>query len=53
MSTRVNPPAMAETPTIYGWGGGTVTFKRRLESFYDLVEEEGTLAPLFGGTVTP
>jgi hemoglobin len=43
---------MAETPTIYEWGGGTEAFQRWLERFYDLVEEEGTLAPLFGGTVT-
>jgi truncated hemoglobin YjbI len=31
---------MAETPTIYQWGGGTEAFERWLERFYDLVEEE-------------
>ena len=43
---------MAEPPTIYEWGGGTKAFERWLERFYDLVEGEGTLAPLFGGTVS-
>lgn len=43
---------MAETPTIYEWGGGSEAFGRWLDRFYDLVEEEGTLAPLFGGKVS-
>ena len=44
--------ADAETPTIYEWGGGTEAFRRWLERFYDLVEEDGTLLALFGGEVT-
>jgi len=44
--------AAKETPTIYEWGGGSEAFARWLNRFYDLVEEEGTLAPLFGGTVS-
>lgn len=47
-----DPWRVTETPTIYEWGGGTEAFGRWLNRFYDLVEEEGTLAPLFGGTVT-
>jgi hemoglobin len=43
---------MGDTPTIHEWGGGTEAFGRWLNRFYDLVEEEGTLAPLFGGTVS-
>ena len=43
---------MAEIPSIYEWGGGTEAFSRWLNRFYDLLEEEGGLAPLFGGTVT-
>ncbi len=43
---------MAETPTIYEWGGGVEAFRRWLDRFYDLVAEEGSLAPLFGGTVS-
>ncbi len=38
--------AAAETPTIYEWGGGREVFERWLNHFYDLVEVEGTLAPL-------
>jgi hemoglobin len=43
---------MAEPPTIYEWGGGTEAFGRWLNRFYDLIEEEGSLAPLFGGEVS-
>ena len=41
------------TPTIYEWAGGTDAFARWLNTFYDLVENDELLAPLFGGTVTP
>jgi hemoglobin len=43
---------MADTPSILEWGGGSEAFGHWLDRFYDLVEEEGTLAPLFGGTVS-
>jgi hemoglobin len=43
---------MTDAPTILEWGGGPAAFGRWLNRFYDLVEEEGTLAPLFGGTVS-
>lgn len=43
---------MDGTPTIYEWAGGTEAFGRWLEAFYDLVEEDGLLAPVFGGTVS-
>jgi hemoglobin len=43
---------MADAPTILDWGGGAEAFGRWLNRFYDLVEEEGSLAPLFGGTVS-
>jgi hemoglobin len=39
------------TPTIYAWAGGREAFARWLNRFYDLVEDEESLAPLFGGTV--
>ena len=41
-----------ETPTIFEWGGGTEAFERWLNAFYDLVEADASLAPLFGGTVS-
>jgi hemoglobin len=40
------------TPTIYAWAGGREAFARWLNRFYDLVEDEESLAPLFGGTVS-
>jgi hemoglobin len=40
-----------ETPTIYEWAGGTEAFTRWLNTFYDLLEADELLAPLFGGTV--
>jgi hemoglobin len=43
---------MAETKTIYEWAGGTAAFERWLKAFYDLVEEDDGLAPLFGGRVS-
>jgi hemoglobin len=43
---------VAETKTIYEWAGGTEAFERWLNVFYDLVEEDDGLAPLFGGRVS-
>jgi hemoglobin len=40
------------TPTIYAWGGGRPAFERWLNAFYDLVERDELLAPLFGGRVS-
>ncbi len=40
------------TPTIYEWAGGREAFAGWLERFYDLVEQEPELAPLFGGVVS-
>jgi hemoglobin len=42
---------MAATPTIYEWAGGSEAFERWLNVFYDLVEADELLAPVFGGTV--
>jgi hemoglobin len=39
------------TPTIYEWAGGRAAFERWLNAFYDLVEHDDLLAPLFGGRV--
>ena len=41
----------SQIPTIYEWAGGRLAFKRWLGRFYDLVEEDELLAPLFGGKV--
>ena len=42
----------ANTPTIYEWAGARAAFERWLNAFYDLVEEDDLLAPMFGGRVT-
>jgi hemoglobin len=39
-------------PTIYEWAGGREAFTRWLDCFYDLVERDELLSPLFGGRVT-
>jgi hemoglobin len=41
-----------EVPTIFSWAGGEAAFSRWLNAFYDLVEEDELIAPLFGGRVT-
>ena len=40
------------TPTIYEWAGGRPAFERWLNAFYDLVEQDDLLAPVFDGLVT-
>ena len=40
------------TPTIFEWAGGRDAFASWLNSFYDLVEGDELLAPVFGGLVT-
>jgi hemoglobin len=47
-----DPFAMADAPTIYEWAGGTEAFECWLNAFYDLVEGDELLAPVFGGRVT-
>jgi len=42
----------APTPSIYEWAGGREAFARWLGRFYDLVEGDDLLAPVFGGTVS-
>ena len=41
-----------DTPTIYEWAGGRDAFARWLNEFYDLVEGDQLLAPVFGAQVT-
>jgi hemoglobin len=38
--------------TLYEWAGGEQAFKRLIDAFYDRVEDDELLAPLFGGKVT-
>jgi hemoglobin len=41
----------APPPTIYDWAGGREAFARWLDAFYDLVERDELVGPLFGGRV--
>ena len=43
---------MDETPSIHEWIGGTEAIRRWLDAFYDEVERDALLAPVFGGVVT-
>jgi hemoglobin len=39
-------------PTLYEWAGGREAFVRLIDAFYDRVEHDGLLGPLFPGGVT-
>jgi hemoglobin len=39
------------TPTLYEWAGGGEAFEQLINSFYDRVEGDALLSPLFGGRV--
>jgi len=41
-----------EIPTIYEWVGGKAVFRAWLDAFYDLVEDDELLGPVFGGVVS-
>ena len=41
-----------EPPSIYEWIGGGGAIARWLDCFYDAVERDDLLAPVFGGVVT-
>jgi hemoglobin len=43
---------MGETPSIYEWIAGTEPIARWLNAFYDEVERDPLLSPVFGGLVT-
>ena len=40
------------TPTLFEWAGGAEAFERLINAFYDRVEDDELLAPLFGGKVS-
>ena len=40
------------SPTLFDWAGGSDALERLINSFYDRVEGDGLLAPLFGGKVS-
>jgi hemoglobin len=48
----VTGTAEGRTPSIYEWAGGQAAFSRWFDVFYDLVERDGLLGPVFGNRVT-
>jgi len=38
---------VAETPTLYEWAGGGAAFVRLIDCFYDRVEDDELISPLF------
>jgi hemoglobin len=44
--------AEAETPSLYEWAGGREAFERLIEAFYDRVERDELISPLFPGGVS-
>lgn len=40
-----------ETPTLFDWAGGAEAFRRLIDAFYDRVERDDLLSPLFPGGV--
>jgi hemoglobin len=43
---------MSSEPTLYEWAGGHEALERLINAFYDRVEGDELLAPLFGGKVS-
>ncbi len=41
-----------DPPTLYEWAGGGDSFKRLIDAFYDRVEGDELISPLFPGGVT-
>lgn len=44
-------PGEEGRPTLYDWAGGSAALTRMINAFYDRVEADELLAPLFGGGV--
>ena len=42
---------MGDAPTLYEWAGGRDAFDRLIDAFYDRVEQDELLSPLFPGGV--
>jgi hemoglobin len=41
-----------EVPTLFAWAGGEAAIRRLLDTFYDAVERDDLLGPVFGGAVS-
>ncbi len=43
---------VAQTPTLYEWAGGAGALRQLIDAFYDRVEHDELLVPLFPGGVS-
>ena len=43
---------MEDTPTLFEWAGGAPAIRRLIDAFYDRVEQDDLIAPLFPGGVS-
>ncbi|MEA2140715.1 MAG: hemoglobin, partial [Solirubrobacteraceae bacterium] len=50
-SRAYGPGYDARVPSLYDWAGGEAAFVRLINAFYDRVEADALLSPLFGGGV--
>ena len=41
-----------DTPTLFDWAGGSAAFRAMIDAFYDRVEADDLLGPLFPGGVS-
>ena len=48
----MTPTTEDEPPSLYAWAGGTDAFGRLIDAFYDRVEADDLLSPLFPGGVS-
>ncbi len=44
--------AVTSTPSLFDWAGGEPAFRRLIDAFYDRVEADDLLSPLFAGGVS-
>jgi truncated hemoglobin YjbI len=42
----------SEQPTLFEWAGGRAAFERLIDAFYDRVERDELISPLFPGGVS-
>jgi hemoglobin len=43
---------MSDHPTLHEWAGGDAAFRRLIDAFYDRVERDDLISPLFPGGVS-
>ena len=52
MSRTATLATMSEIPSLHDWAGGDAAFTRLINAFYDRVEKDELISPLFPGGVS-